>query len=100
MSLKTAERAIRQEIDRLQAQANQLETALSHLNGGATQQRRRRDVQSTVSKARHGRRTTKRIPATERQEQVLAVIKKRPGIRPGELAREVGVTPAYISGLV
>jgi DNA-binding MarR family transcriptional regulator len=36
----------------------------------------------------------------ERQEQVLSVVKQRPEISRSDLAREIGVSPAYVTKLI
>jgi hypothetical protein len=108
MALETAERMIRQEIDRLHDHVKRLEGALSHLDGstGRAAPKRKRTAAAPASRRKtsaNGRRrrgSRKRLSPAERHEQVLSIVKKRPGIKQSDLAREAGVTPAYISGLV
>ena len=102
MSLEAAERAIDQEIERLRRQVNRLEAALSHLDGTSTTKPipSARKTRASATNGRPRKRTTKRIPASQRQEQVLSIIKKRPGIRPSDLAREADITAAYASSII
>ncbi len=97
MALETAQKAITDEIARLKGDVEKLETALRHLSGrDGRPPSSARKPRSKPSRA--GRRT--RMSPEQRQEQLLSIIKQRPGITPGALAKEAGVTPSYVSGLI
>ena len=109
MALQDAQDAVSAELDRLRKQLTQLEEALKHLDGKG-QGRRHGKAMSTIRSAKtqrtastNGRKRQpkrKRIPASERQEQILSIVKKRPGIGQGDLAKEAGVSTAYVYGIV
>ena len=95
MTLETAQKAVKDELARLKGDVEKLETALRHLSGHDG--RPPSSARKPRSKpSRPGRRT--RMSPEQRQEQVLSIIDERPGITPGALAKEAGVTPSYVAG--
>jgi CRP-like cAMP-binding protein len=112
MALEVAAKAIRDEIRRLTGEMQRLEAALHELDGrrvrSTTTAARGRTSPTATAKAnerkaprtRAPRRSPQRARRGQRREQVLSIIKMRPGISNADLAHEAGVTPAYVSRLV
>ncbi len=81
----------------LGAETQQLERALmglgaEHSRPLAPKPRRKR------SAGKRGRRS--QAPRGKRREQLLAAIKAKPGVRPSELASEIGVSPSQVHSLI
>jgi hypothetical protein len=78
----------------LHDEERKLRNALSHLGESGSQgsDRPRRKPQR--------RRKARRARRGERREQLLSAIKDKPGIRPAELAKAMGVKPSQVHGLI
>ena len=109
MALEDAKRIVGDELDRLRDQISRLEAALGRLDGKAQPHKHRPDDSSSAaSKGQRGLTNTgrkpqsvrKRISASERQEQIISIVKTRPGISPSDLAREAGVTRSYVGAIL
>jgi hypothetical protein len=79
----------------LRAEENRLSEALKQLVGG----RGRRDGKAAARKPRRSRRS-RRAGRGQRREELLAVIKAKPGAPVSEIAGEMGVSPGQVYGLV
>lgn len=82
---------------RLQAERQRLENALTQLNGASTAGTRSRKRTATTTRRRRG--VAKRAPRGQRQEQFLAILGKKPGIKVSEAAKEMGVNANQVYGL-
>jgi hypothetical protein len=100
-AIDQAKDLLKRRITDIRGEELRLQRALAHLDGGSTNGGR--------AKARgRGRRTSapkraatrKRAPRGQRREQLLVALKEKPGSRPSELARAIGVKPAQIYALI
>ena len=86
-----ARKAIEGRLHQLEDEVRRLRDALTHLGDDKPPARRRR----TTTR----RRSTKRAPRGQRQQQFLAAVKKHPGARGSEIAKEMGVPPSQVYAL-
>jgi hypothetical protein len=92
-------RLITERLSELETEAARLERALKSMG-------ERDGSQLTAPKPQPKRATAKRrrrraqAPRGKRREQLLAAIGAKPGARPSELAAEIGISPAQVSGLI
>jgi hypothetical protein len=93
--------SIRERLEELESERDQLQRALAALTGGVAAPRRRgRPPGSGSAKPAAGRRASgRRAPRGQRREQVLGVLENKE-LGPSAIAREVGVNPTQISGLL
>jgi predicted Rossmann fold nucleotide-binding protein DprA/Smf involved in DNA uptake len=92
-TIDTAKKAIEERVREIDAERKQLETALQALTGedGKPKPRRR---------ASNGRRRRKQAPRGQRRTQVMASLKKSPGLRPRDLAKKHGMASSQVSTLL
>lgn len=89
-----------QRIGEANAEITRLEQALQALDlSKAGSGRREADRPSKLRRVRRSRRR-KRLPASEREGQVRAVVAMNPGISVARLAREIAVSPPRAHQLV
>ncbi|MDQ6807138.1 MAG: winged helix-turn-helix domain-containing protein [Actinomycetota bacterium] len=107
MALEDAKQAIGQEIHRLHDHIARLENALRHLVGRAQTRNGKpagSKANAPTSRPKPARRkrasTRRRLSASERQEQIISIVKKRPGISQSDLAKEAGVTSSHVSTIL
>jgi hypothetical protein len=93
----------------LEAEARQLERALSHLrdeDGNRPRRRRRSRIVEASRSPGEGRRKPsrrkagKRARRGQRRDELLAAIEANPGARPSELAATIGIRPTQVSVLI
>jgi sugar-specific transcriptional regulator TrmB len=89
--LDQARRAIEDRLRELDSESKRLREALSKLepNGNAPRSR------SSRTRTR-GAGSARRAGRGERQQQFLAAVKKHPGAKPPEIAKEMGVEPSHV----
>jgi hypothetical protein len=104
--LKDARAAIERQIAELEGQVERLRSALTYLDevDGADVPKTtstRRATKSSASKRRRSRAKSagSRAPRGERQKQFLAIVKKKPGAKAVDIAKEMGITPNQVHGL-
>jgi hypothetical protein len=107
--LKDARAAIERQIAELEGQIERLRSALAYLDEvdgadvpkTAAPARARRATKSSAPSRRKSRTKSSgsRAPRGERQKQFLAVVKKRPGAKAVDIAKEMGITPNQVHGL-
>jgi predicted Rossmann fold nucleotide-binding protein DprA/Smf involved in DNA uptake len=85
-----ARRAIQTRLNEIDDETRQIKQALIHLGDGRPNRSRA---------PRNSRPTGRRAPRGERQQQFLAAVKKKPGARGGEIAKEMGVPPSQAYSL-
>ena len=91
---------IQKRLTELEAERDQLLKALDALTGGSSPVRRRGRPPRSGSASGNGRRRSgRRAPRGQRREQVLAVLEGKE-LGPSAIAREVGVNPTQISGIL
>jgi transcriptional regulator with GAF, ATPase, and Fis domain len=95
-AIDRARHAIEDRLKDLREEERRLEQALKHLVGrdGA----KPKSVRAKSSTARS--RTSKRAPRGQREKQLLASIKKHPDYKQADHAKEIGVKPNQVYGLV
>jgi hypothetical protein len=110
-TLAAARQMIESRLAEIEAEAGELERALSHLvagDGGRGRPRggRRKAAQTSGSPStgkRRGassRKAGRRAAKGERLAQLLAAIEANPGSRPSELAAQIGIRPTQVSVLI
>jgi len=82
-------------IGELRAEEKKLTEALRHLGSGVGSS----DGRTAVRKSRKRRRSS-RAAKGQRREQLLTVIKAKPGAPVSEIASEMGISPGQVYGLV
>jgi biotin operon repressor len=108
--LKNARTAIERQIAELEGQVERLRGALAYLDEvdaagvpktTAPARATRRGKKSSASSRRKSRAKSSgsRAPRGERQKQFLAVVKKQPGAKAVDIAKEMGITPNQVHGL-
>ena len=95
-AIDKARNVIEDRLNDLREEERRLEQALKHLVGrdGAKPKTERAKISTTRSRAR------KRAPRGQREKQLLASIKKHPDYKQSDHAREIGVKPNQVYGLV
>lgn len=88
-TIAQATELIKSRLEEIDGERRALERALKQLDGKAPQARR-----AATTRGR------KIAPRGERRRQLLEVIERRPGIRPAEAAREIGISPNHVYMLV
>jgi predicted Rossmann fold nucleotide-binding protein DprA/Smf involved in DNA uptake len=92
--------SIRERLGELEAERDQLMKALEALSGGSSAAVGGRRGRPPGSKSNAGRRAAgKRAPRGQRREQVIAALRGGES-GPTAIARQLGVAPAQISGLL
>jgi hypothetical protein len=100
---------IQSRLANISAEARQLERALVGLGERTVRKRRRgrpRGSAPALTRAPKRKRAprkpkrAKRAARGQRREELLAAIKAKPGVRPSELAKEMGVRPTQVSILI
>lgn len=93
-----------QEQSRLDDERQKLQTALSALGSGtassASAQRRSASGGAKAPKSTKRRRRSKRQPREERVKALLTYAKANPEASNNDIAKELGVTPPYVSNLL
>ena len=100
-SIDRVKQSIRERLDELEAERDQLMKALEALSGGSTASVGARRGRPPGSKSGAGKRAAgKRAPRGQRREQVIAVLQGGE-LGPSAIARQIGdVNPTQISGLL
>jgi predicted Rossmann fold nucleotide-binding protein DprA/Smf involved in DNA uptake len=99
-SIDRVKQSIRERLDELESERDQLMKALEALSGGSTASVGGRRGRPPGSKSNAGRRAAgKRAPRGQRREQVIAALQGGE-MGPSAIARQVGVNPTQISGLL
>ncbi len=100
-TIDNARRLIQSRLTDLDAEAKQLERALASLGEGAGAKRRpgRPRKRASVAAAppqpkpaRRKRKSSKRAPRGQRREEFLAAVKKSPGAKVSEIAKQLGIS--------
>lgn len=95
-AIDRARHAIEDRLKDIREEERRLEQALKHLVGrDGAKPKSRRAKSSTVH-----RRTRKRAPRGQREKQLLDSIRKHPDYKQADHAREIGVEPNQVYGLV
>jgi hypothetical protein len=89
--LDEARKAIHTRLSEIEDEARRLRNALTHLGDGKPTRGRGR----TTKRRRSGRRA----PRGQRQQQFLTAVRKNPGARGSEIAKEMGVPPSQAYAL-
>jgi DNA-binding transcriptional ArsR family regulator len=99
-SIDRVKQSIRERLEELEAERDQLMKALEALSGGSGAAVGARRGRPPGSKSAPGRRAAgKRAPRGQRREQVIAALQGGES-GPTAIARQLGVAPAQISGLL
>jgi predicted Rossmann fold nucleotide-binding protein DprA/Smf involved in DNA uptake len=99
-SIDRVKQSIRERLDELESERDQLMKALEALSGGSTASVGGRRGRPHGSKSNAGRRAPgKRAPRGQRREQVIAALQGGE-MGPSAIARQIGVNPTQISGLL
>jgi hypothetical protein len=93
-----ARKLIAERLRELEAEAKHLERALKGM--GESGRSRSAAPKPRRKRAAGKRRRRSLAPRGRRREQLLAAIKAKPGARPSELARMIGVSPSHVHGLI
>jgi hypothetical protein len=90
-TLDLARRAIQTRLNEIEDEARRIRNALTHLG----------DRRPTRNRSRTTRRRgpARRAPRGQRQQQFLAAVRKHPGARGSEIAKEMGVPPSQAYAL-
>jgi DNA-binding transcriptional ArsR family regulator len=92
--------SIRERLDELERERDQLMKALEALSGGSSASVGGRRGRPPGSKSSAGRRAAgKRAPRGQRREQVIAALQGGE-MGPSAIARQMGVNPTQVSGLL
>lgn len=98
-TIDAARKLITDRLSAIEVEANQLQRALGSIGQGdgprpaaAAKLRRKR--------ASGKRRRRAQAPRGQRRKQLLAALGVKPGARSSELAAEIGISPAQVSGLI
>jgi DNA-binding CsgD family transcriptional regulator len=97
-TIDAARKQIAERLRELEAETRRLEHALK----GMGERDRSRSAAPKLRRKRAAgkRRRRSKAPRGRRCEQLLAAIKAKPGARPSELAREIGISPNQVHGLI
>jgi transcriptional regulator with GAF, ATPase, and Fis domain len=95
-AIDRARHAIEDRLKDLREEERRLEQALKHLVGRDGAKPKKGRTKSSPTRAR----TRKRAPRGQREKQLLASIKKHPDYKQADHAREIGVKPSQVYGLV
>ena len=95
-AIDKARSVIEDRLKDIRDEERQLEQALKHLVGRDGAKPTSRRAKSSATRAR----TRKRAPRGQREKQLLASIKAHPNYKQADHAREIGVKPNQIYGLV
>jgi predicted Rossmann fold nucleotide-binding protein DprA/Smf involved in DNA uptake len=99
-SIDRVKQSIRERLDELESERDQLMKALEALSGGSTTSVGGRRGRPPGSKSNASRRAAgKRAPRGQRREQVIVALQGGE-MGPSAIARQVGVNPTQISGLL
>ena len=91
---------IQARLKEIESERDQLMKALEALTGGSSPLRRRGRPPGSGSSGGNGRRrSARRAPRGQRRQQVLDALKDQE-LGPSAIAREIGVNPTQISGLL
>lgn len=106
-AIDRASTLIQSRLTELDAEARDLERALTSLGEGSPSRQRpgrpkKAAAVATKAKPRstRKRKTAKRTPRGQRREQLLAAVKANPGARPSELARAIGISANQAHSLI
>jgi hypothetical protein len=106
-AIDRARSVIQSRLAELNAEAKGLERALASLGESAAPRRRSgrpRKAAAAPAKAKsrtaRKRNSAKRAPRGARRKQLLAAVKAKPGARPSELARAIGVSANQAHSLI
>lgn len=97
-TIDAARKLITDRLDELEAEGKQLRRALAGM-GQADRQRSAPKKSRKKGTTGKGRRRSQ-APRGQRRKQLLAAIKAKPGIRPSELAKAIGIPPGQVSVLL
>lgn len=95
-AIDKARSVIEDRLKDLREEERRLEQALKHLVGRDGAKPKTRRPKSSSARTR----TRKRTPRGQREEQLLASIKAHPNYKQADHAREIGVKPNQVYGLV
>ncbi|MDX6587224.1 MAG: hypothetical protein QOI31_1697 [Solirubrobacterales bacterium] len=97
-ALAKARQILNERISELETEKAELEGALRAIDGCQTSRASsKRSAPSSKSRGKRGRR---RVSRSEREAQLLELARRKPSAKNAEIARELGVSPAYVSMLV
>jgi predicted DNA-binding transcriptional regulator len=98
-NLDSARKEIQDRIRELEKELSSLNSALTHLNGGAGNSTS--GARSGTRRRTGGRRKSsgRRAPRGQRESQFLALVEKNPGIKGSAIASEIGISPNQVYGL-
>lgn len=91
-------KVIEDRLRELESEEARLRRALADLGGGTRGAPTRRRPRAT-SAGGHKRAGARRAPRGQREAEFLAALKKNPGAKASEIAREMGVAPSQVYGL-
>jgi hypothetical protein len=97
-TIDAARKLITERLSAIEAEAVRLARALKSMgerNGSAPAPPKPRRQRGSSKRRRRAQ-----APRGQRREQLLAAIKAKPGVRPSELAREMGVSPSQAHSLI
>lgn len=92
--------AITERLVELEEEKKRLERALASLTGESRRPGRPRGSAAGAPKPSRRRRSRKRAKRGEREAQLTASIRSHPNYKPADHAREIGVSPNQVYGLI